>query len=50
MAQVIMQLCFEINKLFVCLPGISHGMQLVPHRDLVLILPCATAELNVNAR
>lgn len=47
---VIMQFCFEINKLFVCLPGISHGMQLVPYRDVVLILPCATAELNVNAR
>lgn len=47
---VIMQFCFEINKLFVCLPGISHGMQLVPYRDVVLILPCATAELNVNTR
>lgn len=49
-AQVIMQFCFEINKLFVCLPGISHGMQLVPYWDLVLILPCATTELNVNTR
>jgi len=48
--QVIMRFCFEINTLFVCLPGISHGMQLVSYRDVVLTLPCATAELNVNAR